>query len=118
MPDVSHDGPLADVGLVPVSKTAPQFLVRTISQDQESGPALETVNHGHHRVRRSGIGSRMSEANGGEDEISCAAIAAYRASVESGKPLSERKLAGMFGRTSRRWARRCIAEARQSPIPV
>ncbi len=118
VPDVSLNGPRADVGLVPVSKTGPQFLVRTIGPDQESGPALETVNHAHHRVQRSGIGSGMSDANGGEDEISRAAIAAYRASVESGKPLSERKLAGMFGRTSRRWARRCIAEARQSPVPA
>jgi hypothetical protein len=42
----------------------------------------------------------------------------YRASLESGQPLSERKLAGMFGKTSRRWARNRIAEARQNPIPV
>jgi hypothetical protein len=45
----------------------------------------------------------------------CAAVAAYRLSVEAGNPLSERKLAQMFGRTSRRWARardrRCAASA-------
>jgi len=44
-----------------------------------------------------------------------AAVAAYRLSVRAGNPLSERKLAQMFGRTSRRWARARIAEARQSP---
>jgi Protein of unknown function (DUF2637) len=44
-----------------------------------------------------------------------AAVAAYRLSVHAGNPLSERKLAQMFGRTSRRWARARIAEARQSP---
>jgi hypothetical protein len=44
-----------------------------------------------------------------------AAVAAYRLSVKAGNPLSERKLAQMFGRTSRRWARARIAEARQSP---
>ena len=45
----------------------------------------------------------------------CAAVAAYRLSVQAGNPLSERKLAQMFGRTSRRWARARITEARQSP---
>ncbi len=44
-----------------------------------------------------------------------AAVAAYRLSVEAGNPLSERKLAQLFGRTSRRWARARIADARQSP---
>ena len=44
-----------------------------------------------------------------------AAVAAYRLSMKAGNPLSERKLAQMFGRTSRRWARARIAEARQSP---
>jgi hypothetical protein len=43
------------------------------------------------------------------------AVAAYRLSVQAGNPLSERKLAQMFGRTSRRWARARITEARQSP---
>jgi hypothetical protein len=44
-----------------------------------------------------------------------AAVAAYRLSVKAGNPLSERKLAQTFGRTSRRRARARIAEARQSP---
>jgi hypothetical protein len=42
------------------------------------------------------------------------AVAAYRLSAHAGNPLSERKLAQMFGRTSRRWARARIAEAQQS----
>ncbi len=50
------------------------------------------------------------------NDIDQAAIAAYRASVEAGKPLSERKLAAMFGKTSRRWARNRIAEARQARV--
>jgi hypothetical protein len=54
------------------------------------------------------------EANAGND----AAVAAYRLSVQAGNPLSERRLAQMFGRTSRRWARARIADARQeSPLP-
>jgi hypothetical protein len=42
-------------------------------------------------------------------------VAAYRLIARAGNPLSERKLAQMFGRTSRRWARARIAEARRAP---
>ena len=38
--------------------------------------------------------------------VNDAAVAAYRLSVQAGNPLSKRRLAHMFGRTSRRWARR------------
>jgi hypothetical protein len=48
------------------------------------------------------------------DPVDDAAVAAYRLSVQAGNPLSERKLARMFGRTSRRWARARITEARQT----
>ncbi len=51
-----------------------------------------------------------------EGDVNAAAVAAYRASVRNGEPLSERKLAGMFGQTSRRWARNRLAEARQDPV--
>jgi hypothetical protein len=44
-------------------------------------------------------------------------VAAYRLSVQAGNPLSERRLAQIFGRTSRRWARARIAEARQASPP-
>jgi hypothetical protein len=47
--------------------------------------------------------------------INDAAVTAYRLSVQAGNPLSERRLAQMFGRTSRRWARARIADARQAP---
>jgi hypothetical protein len=56
-------------------------------------------------------GGGVPGAGAGND----AAVAAYRLSVKAGNPLSERKLAQMFGRTSRRWARARIADARQSP---
>ena len=51
----------------------------------------------------------------GADADDDAAVAAYRLSVKAGNPLSQRKLAQMFGRTSRRWARARITEARQGP---
>ena len=51
----------------------------------------------------------------GTDDINAAALAAYRTSVETGRPLSERKLAQMFGKTSRCWARNRMADARGVP---
>jgi hypothetical protein len=50
-----------------------------------------------------------------EAAVNDAAVAAYRLSAQAGNPLSERKLAQLFGRTSRRWARARIAEARRAP---
>jgi hypothetical protein len=49
------------------------------------------------------------------DAVNDQAVAAYRLSVQAGNPLSERKLASMFGRTSRRWARTRITQARRVP---
>jgi hypothetical protein len=50
--------------------------------------------------------------------VNDAAVAAYRLSVQAGNPLPEPRLAQMFGRTSRRWARARIADSRQaSPLP-
>jgi hypothetical protein len=51
-------------------------------------------------------------------DIDAAAVTAYHASLREGKPLSERKLAAAFGRTSRRWARSRMAEARQGLVAV
>jgi hypothetical protein len=62
-------------------------------------------------------GQRDDELLAGSS-VNDAAVAAYRLSVQAGNPLSERRLAQMFGRTSRRWARARIADARQeSPLP-
>ena len=53
-----------------------------------------------------------SGADGGSDADDVdPAVAAYRASIAEGQPLSERKLAAMFGMTSRRGARNRMAEA-------
>jgi hypothetical protein len=55
----------------------------------------------------------------GADDINAGAVAAYRTSIETGSLLSERKLAQMFGKTSRRWARNRMAEARKAvPAPA
>ena len=73
-----------------------------------SQPAAHTAAHPGTQC-----GDQAQEGGAMNDE----AVAAYRLSVQAGNPLSERKLARMFGRTSRRWARARITEARQAPSP-
>jgi hypothetical protein len=72
--------------------------------DRESGPP----GHAAGAAEPAGTG-------GPAQDVNAAAAAAYRASVQAGSPLSERRLAGMFGKTSQRWARGRMAEARQVP---
>jgi hypothetical protein len=86
------------------------------SVDRTSGPRL---GHGHARRSVSRSTTKWSVAEGpclvgrDEDDVNIAAAEAYRASLEDGKPLSERKLAAMYGKTSRRWARNRMTEARR-----
>jgi hypothetical protein len=78
--------------------------------DQERQPAAQVARPSI--IPASGqAGQAVSEAGAVDD----AAVAAYRLSTQAGNPLSERKLAGMFGCTSRRWARARIAEAQRAP---
>jgi hypothetical protein len=72
-----------------------------------------------------GVPDRVDHASGpqvpdrvvsGGGSANHAAVAAYRASVLAGKPLSERRLAEAFGTNSRRWARHRMAEARQAGL--
>ena len=73
------------------------------------GPCVPVRGPGSDRLARlDGVGGTGEDS---EEDINVAAVAAYRASIDSGKPLSERKLAAMFGKTSRRWARNRMAEA-------
>ena len=87
------------------------------NQRDTSDPACRPAGQGAGQSPVPASGPRDDEAleaSAGND----AAVAAYRLSVRAGNPLSERRLAQMFGRTSRRWARARIAEARQeSPLP-
>jgi hypothetical protein len=87
------------------------------NQRGTSGPAWRPAGQGAGQSPISASGQRDDEAleaSAGND----AAVAAYRLSAQAGNPLSERRLAQMFGRTSRRWARARIADARQaSPLP-
>ena len=78
--------------------------------DQERQPAAQAA--GPPAIPASG---QRDQAVPEAGAVNDAAVAAYRLSAQAGNPLSERKLAQMFGRTSRRWARARIAEARRVP---
>ena len=108
----------------PASGEGPQVLVPAPGADQRLGPGLNVLDHADqeadhadHADQILGYPSKVSTASEGRD-INAAAVAAYRASVQSGQPISERKLAEMFGTTSRRWARNRMAEARRNPVPA
>jgi hypothetical protein len=105
---------VARIGLVPESGDGP-LLARAPGADQDSGPGQGTAPDHADQIRAD---SGRAGTAPDESETSAAAVAAYRASLQTGRPLSERKLAGMFGKTSRRWARSRIAEARQSLTPA
>jgi hypothetical protein len=77
--------------------------------DQGRQPAAQAAGPG---ISASG---QNDQAIPEADAVNDAAVAAYRRSAQAGNPLSERKLAQMFGPTSRRWARARITEARSPP---
>jgi hypothetical protein len=82
--------------------------------NQAGGPTRKTGPRGPGGPAASGTAAATAPAG----DVDAVAIAAYRASVREGRPLSERKLAAAFGKTSRRWARDRMAEARQVPAAV
>jgi hypothetical protein len=91
---------------------------RVVGADWASGPSRTGPDHpNQHRGQwtvRWPTSDTAGQRAGSEYGINAAAVAAYRASLDNGKPLSERKLAAMFGKTSRRWARHRMAEAAAS----
>ncbi len=83
------------------------------SERHASGPARRPAGQA---VRMPAIPANGQRDDGVPDAsaVNDAAVDAYRLSVRAGNPLSERRLAQMFGRTSRRWARARITDARQA----
>ena len=73
---------------------------------------VNTGSRPRRRPARPTVDGADAVGEDGAKDINEAAVAAYRASIDSGRPLSERKLAAMFGKTSRRWARNRMADAR------
>jgi len=119
LPEATPDNRVTRVGLVPACGNGPQDRTRGPAADQGSGPGQGTVpDHADQNADQIQAGSGQAGTVRDESETIAAAVAAYRASLQTGRPLSERKLAGMFGKTSRRWARSRMAEARQSLVPA
>ena len=85
-------------------------------ENQAGGPGLKSA--GPRGPVRESTARGPATVTAPTGDIDAAAVAAYRASLRAGKPLSERKLAGAFGTTSRRWARNRMAEARQGLVAV
>jgi hypothetical protein len=114
LPEATLDNRVARVGLVPACGNGPQVQTRGPTADQESGPGQGTApDHADQDTDQILAGSGQVGTARDESQTIAAAVAAYRASLQTGRPLSERELAGMFGGTSRRWARSRMAEARQ-----
>jgi hypothetical protein len=119
------------IGLAPATADSSQLPAssaaagpRTRADGSVPGHPIRAADHpdhaDHHADHADQVPGSPSAAgtSGGEIETAAAAVAAYRASVQDGQPISERKLAEMFGKTSRRWARSRMVEALQSPAPV
>ena len=119
LPEATPDNEVAQVGLVPACGNGPQDRTGGPAADQRSGPVQAAApDHADQDADQIRAGSGQAGTGREESETIAAAVAAYRASLQTGRPLSERKLAEMFGKTSRRWARSRMAEARHSPSPV
>jgi hypothetical protein len=101
-------------GLAPDSADGPLPVVRAAAVDQASGPRRNETD----QAGQVADAPEVPGTVGADSGINAAAVAAYRASLQAGMPLSERKLAGQFGKTSRRWARNRMAEAGQSSAPA
>jgi Protein of unknown function (DUF2637) len=118
LPEAALDSEVAGAGLVPGCGNGP-LVQASGPADQRSGPVQVTVpDHADQDADQFRAGSGQAGTARDESENIAAAVAAYRASLQTGRPLSERKLAGMFGKTSRRWARSRMTEARQSLVPA
>jgi hypothetical protein len=89
-----------------------------VDPDRVSGPDRPSPEHLYwqqgQQMARWPMAGATTQAAGTEAGINAAAVIAYRASLDNRQPLSERSLAATFGKTSRRWARHRMAEARQA----
>jgi len=103
-----------DTGLTPGGADGPLPMSGMAGTGRVSGPGWNAADQADQAPGSPGLLITTNR----DGDINTAAVAAYRASVRAGRPLSERKLAGQFGKTSRRWARNRMAEARQSPAPA
>jgi Protein of unknown function (DUF2637) len=126
LPDQAHvpaNHHSAELQLVTTSVNDPMADGFASSADLPSRPVWPAAGEAYQAVDDSAANcgpviGQLPDAGGVEEKVNAAAVAAYRASIDSGKPISERRLAAMFGKTSRRWARHRMAEARQVFAPA
>jgi hypothetical protein len=118
MPDTGPKDRPGPVRLVTASTAGPLSPVQVAGPDQARGPDRGPADRGDQEADQSWDISGETGNVRDASETNAAAVAAYLASLEAGRPLSERKLAETFGKTSRRWARSRMAESRQNPSPV
>jgi hypothetical protein len=118
MPDAvgaEHDGASGNHAMPGGHKD--RCVVPAGTADRTSGPDWARPDQAYRSANHETTGWPMAGAAASPGKnIDAAAAAAYRASLGTGRPLSERKLAAMFGTTSRRWARHRMAEARQDLV--
>jgi hypothetical protein len=123
MPDPDgpeHDGPQNNHSMPGGHKD--RCVVPAGAADRNSGPDRAGSDQAYRSADQETSDWPVPDRAGSADkhkaeDVDAAAVAAYRASIDTGKPLSERKLAAMFGKTSRRWARNRMAEAHQIFVP-
>jgi len=107
-----------DSSLVTDSADDPLDVARFVEAGRWAGPGPGPADRQIRRRDQTDQIPGSTWSGRADSDVNAAAVAAYCASVRTGEPLSERKLASMFGKTSRRWARNRMAEARQSPSPA
>jgi hypothetical protein len=83
-----------------------------------SGPGRSAAGEAYRAAGHDAVIGEHDDPGSLEEKVNAAAVAAYRASIDNGKPISERRLAAMFGKTSRRWARHRMTEARHNSATV
>jgi Protein of unknown function (DUF2637) len=109
-PESAHEPSCVACAAAQVHGPGPTGPDGTDQANQAGGPVRESIGpRGPSGPTDPGRATGTAPAG----DINAAVVAAYRASLQEGRPLSERKLAAAFGRTSRRWARARMAEARQ-----
>jgi hypothetical protein len=112
-PQSAHEPSRAACAADQVHGPAPAGPDGTDRANQAGGPVRESTGP---RVPSGLSAPGRATVTAPAGDINAAAIAAYRTSLQEGKPLSERKLAAAFGWSSRRWARARMAEARQGLV--
>jgi len=116
-------GPSAEnlCNAAPCRASVRPFPTSAVDGEHPGGPGLETSDSTRRPAGQAAEQSAIPSRGQRDDEVpevsavNDAAVAAYGLSVQAGNPLSERRLAQMFGHTSRRWARARMADARQAP---